>query len=318
MSLRYAFFAVIGLLTYPHIAFAQFPAKPLRLVVTVAPGGGIDVIARLIAPRLGEALRQPVIVENRPGANGLIGIEFVSKAPPDGYTLLLDSRAVSIHPSTTREIPYDPLKGLEPVAQILSLPYVVVINPKLEARNIRELIDLVRKSPGKYNYAQAGTSTRLSGESFRLRSNIDLAFIPYKGAVPASQSIVTGESHLSILDPVSVGPHIASGRLRALAVTTAKRFSLLPDVPTMQEAGMPDYLEIGWYGVFTSGGSPSAIVSRLNAELNKVVMLPDLAPKIAALGMEPVAVSQEAFVAFYRSELARWKDVVTRAGLPLE
>ena len=314
----YILLSLFALSTGMDDSWSQYPARPVRIVVSVAPGGGIDVIGRLIAPRLSEALRQPVLVENKTGANGIIAVQAVSSALPDGTMVLLESRAIAMHPATNGQLPYDAAKGLEPVAHILSLPYVVVVNRDLGVRSIGELIEYAKKNPGKLNYAQAGTSTRLSGEAFRLMAAIDIAFIPYKGAVPASQAVLSGESHLSILDPVTVVPQVASGRLRALAVTSVKRFSLLPDVPTMQEAGLPRYVEVGWYGVFAPGGTLSTIVKALNAELNRVVMLPDLAPRISSLGMEPVAISQEAFAEFFRNEMLHWKDVVSRANLPLE
>ena len=210
-------------LATPFAAHADYPERLTRIVSPFSPGGGLDIVARLIAPKLSEAYRQPVIVENRTGANGLIAIEHVSKSPPDGYTLLIETLGVSIHPAVVKNLPYDPVKGLEPVAQLLSLPFVAVVNPKLEARNVRELIELAKRNPGKLNYAQGGMSNRILGELPRLETNTEFTFVPYKGSNPAIQAVLSGESDLIITDSITVAPHIASGRLRALAVTSPTR-----------------------------------------------------------------------------------------------
>ena len=311
-------FASIAVAAAAVQAHAEYPDKLTRIVSPFAAGGGLDVVARLIAPKLFDVYKQPVIVENRTGANGIIAIEYVAKAAPDGYTLLIDTLGVSIHPAVVRNLPYDPIKGLEPVTQLLSLPFVVVVNPKVDARNVRELIGLAQKNPGKLNYAQGGMSTRMLGELFRLHTNVEFTFVPYKGSGPATQSILGGESDVTITDSITVAPHIASGRLRALAVTSPNRSRMLPAVPTVRESGVPAYAEVVWYGIFATGGTPAGVVRRLNAELNKIVIMPDVSVRFADLGAEPVTSTPEAFSELFRSQLARWKDVAVRANLPLE
>jgi tripartite-type tricarboxylate transporter receptor subunit TctC len=306
------------LLLVPLAALAQYPDRVTRIVSPFSPGGGLDIVARLIAPKLSEAYKQPVIVENRTGANGVIAVDFVAKAPPDGYTLLIDTLGVSIHPAVLKNPPYDPLKSLEPVAQLLSLPFVAVVSPKVEAKNTRELIELAKRNPGKLNYAQGGMSNRILGELFRLQTGTEFTFVPYKGSNPATQAVLSGEADLIITDSITVASHIASGRLRAFAVTSPKRAASLPDVPTATEAGVPDYAVVVWYGIFAPGGTPPAVVRRLNTELNRIVFMPDVAARFANLGAEPVAATPEAFGELFRGQVARWKDVAMRAKIPVE
>ena len=308
------FAAIVLSFLFAGIASAQYPERPTRIVSPFSPGGGLDIVARLIAPKLSEIYRQPVLVENRTGANGLIAIEHVSKSAPDGYTLLIDTLGVSIHPAVVKNLPYDPIKGLESVAQLLSLPFVAIVNPKVEARSLAELIELARKNPGKLNFAQGGMTNRILGELLRLETKVDFTFIPYKGSNPATQAVLTGESDLTITDTLTTAPHIASGR----AVTGQKRSSMLPEVPTISEAGVPQYSAIVWYGIFAPGGTPPAVVSRLNAELNRIVTIPDVAARLAALGAEPVSNSPETFAQLFRSQMATWKDVAERARIPVE
>jgi tripartite-type tricarboxylate transporter receptor subunit TctC len=309
---------LLWLLLVPASALAQYPDRVTRIVSPFSPGGGLDIVARLVAPKLSEAYKQPVIVENRTGANGVIAIDFVAKSPADGYTLLIDTLGVSIHPAVMKSPPYDPLKSLEPVAQLLSLPFIAVVSPKVEAKNLAELVELARRQPGKLNYAQGGMSNRILGELLRLQTGTEFTFVPYKGSNPATQAVLTGEADLIITDSITVAPHIASGRLRAFAVTSPQRAVAFPAVPTVAEAGVPNYSVIVWYGIFAPGGTPGAVVRRLNAELNRIVVMPDVAARFATLGAEPVTTTPEAFGELYRSQVERWKDVATRARIPVE
>lgn len=297
-------------------ARAQYPERPIKLIVPYQAGGGTDIVARLLGPKLTETLKQPIIVENKPGAGGMIAVESVAKASPDGYTMLIDAPGVAMNPSLYRKVLYDPT-GLQPVAQLISLPFVIVVNPKVPVKTIKELIDFAKSRPGQTNVAAAGPSTQLAAEMFRLLANIDFTFIPYKGSAPASSSVVSGDTHAMFSDLPSVAQHVASGRLRAIAVSTGKRSPMMPEVPTAAEAGMPEYVVASWYGTFVPGGTSPEIVSKLNAAFNRAVMLPDVSPRLANLGAEPVAQSVEAFSRFFLDELARWKDVVTKARLPL-
>ena len=305
------------LLLASPLAGAQYPERLTRIVSPFSPGGGLDIAARLLAPKLSEIYKQPVLVENRTGANGQIANEFVAKSPPDGYTLLIDTLGFAVHPAVTRKLPYDP-GTMEPVAQLLALPFVIVVNPKVPAKNVLELVEHARRNPGKLNFAQGGLTNRILGEQFRLQTNTEFTFVPYKGSNPATIAVLTGESDLTITDSATVAPHIASGKLRALAVTSPKRTALMPDVPTVGEAGVPGYEVTVWYGIFAAAGTPPAVVRRLNAELNKIVMMPDVAARFTALGAEPVASTPEAFAALVRSQMATVKDVATRAKMPME
>ena len=309
---------LLGLLiVVPSAALAQYPERLTRIVSPFSPGGGLDIVARLVAPKLSEIYKQPVIVDNRTGANGQIAIEYVAKAAPDGYTLLIDTLGFTVHPAVTRNLPFDP-NTIEPVAQLLTLPFVIVVNPRVPAKNVAELIALARHDPGKLNFAQGGLTNRILGEIFRLQTSVEFNFVPYKGSNPTTMAVIAGESDLTITDSATVAPYIAAGKLRALAVTSAKRSAMLADVPTVAEAGVPQYAITVWYGIFAPAGTPPAVVRRLNAELNKIVMMPDVAARFATLGAEPFATTPEAFGAMVKSQMATMKDVATRAKMPME
>ena len=305
------------LVAVPATVPAQYPERATRIVSPFAPGGGLDIVARLLGPRLTEAYNQPVVVENRTGANGQIANDHVAKAAPDGYTLLIDTLGFTVHPAVTRNLPYDP-GTMVPVAHLLSLPFVVVVNPKVAAKNVAELIDIARRDPGKLNFAQGGLTNRIIGEMFRLQTGVEFTFVPYKGSNPTTLAVLAGESDLTITDSATVAPHIAANRLRALAVTSPRRSPLLPDVPTVVEAGLPQTAITVWYGIFAPPGTPPAVVRRLNSEFNRIVMLPEVATRFAALGAEPVATTPEAFGAMVKSQIVTMKDVATRAKMPVE
>lgn len=301
----------------PLVTLAQYPDRVTRIVSPFSPGGGLDIVARLIAPKLSEVYKQPVIVENRTGANGQIANEHVAKSPPDGHTLLIDTLGFTVHPAVTKNLPYDPSK-MEPVAQLLSLPFVIVVNPRLAAKDVPQLVELAKRAPAKLNFAQGGLSNRILGEQFRLHTGVEFTFVPYKGSNPASTAVVSGESDLTITDSPTIAGHLGSGRLRALAVVTPKRSALLPEVPTVEEAGVPGYAVTVWYGIFAPAGTPPLVVKRLNAELNRIVMMPDVAARFATLGAEPVATTPEAFAALVRSQMATVKSVAERANIQLQ
>ncbi len=304
-----------GLILPAGPASAEYPENPIRIIVPYQPGGGIDMVARLIGPRLSDTLKQPVIVENKPGASGMIAAGTVAKASPNGYTILIDAPGIAMNPALFRKVPYDPIQDIEPVAQLISLPFAVVVNPNVKAVNIRELIALAKHVPGQLNVASSGPTSRLAGELFSLQASIKVTFIPYKGAAPASTSVLSGETQLMFSDLPSVAQHVRSGQLKALAVTGAQRSNLMPTVPTVKESGLESYEVVSWYGIFAPAGTPRNVVARLSKELGRIVFLDDISERLSTLGGEPVSTTPAQFAAFYRDEVRRWKEVVQRANL---
>jgi len=303
-------------LAVPAAGWAEYPDRMTRIVSPFSPGGGLDAVARILAQPLSESYGQGVIVENRTGANGQIANEYVARSPADGYTLLIDTLGFTVHPAVTRNLRYDPA-AMVPVAQLLSVPFVVVVNARVQAKDMGELIALSKRSPSKLNFAQGGLTNRILGEQFRLQTGTDFTFVPYRGSNPATMAVLSGESDLTITDLATVVPHLASGKVRLLGVTGPKRLAMIPDVPTMAEAGVPSSLTV-WYGIFAPPATPPAVVKRLNAELNKIVMTPAVTARLQALGTEPVATSPEAFATLVREHMAAVKEVVSRSDIPVE
>lgn len=298
-------------------AMAEYPERPIRIVVPYAAGGGTDINARMLAAKLSAMFKQPVVVENRPGASGMIGDEVVAKSAPNGYTVLIDTPGTVMNPLLFRKAPYDPMKDLIPVAQLIAFPFVVVVHPGVPAKTLPELIAYLKRKGRQVNVATPGTSTQLGGELFRLLAGVELTFIPYKGSAPAITAMLAGDTQLMFADIPSVAHHIAGGRLRALAVTSTKRAAMLPDVPTAREAGMKDYIFISWNGTFVAAGTPPDIIAKLNAAFSRAVVEPDVVAALAKVGAEPTPASVEEFTRFYRDEYARWTDVVKRAKVPV-
>lgn len=297
---------------------AAWPDRPVRLVTPFAAGGGTDIVARLIGPRLSETLRQPVIVENRAGANGVIGLRHVAAAAADGSTLLLDAPGIAMNFSLLREPMYDPLRDFEPIAQILSVPFVIVVPPNLPARTLAEFVAMAKARPGALNVAAGGPSTLLAAQLFRLQAEIDLTFVPYRGSAPAAAATMAGEVQIMFSDFPSVAGQLAGGALRALAVSTEARSPLLPEVPTAREAGMPDYVVDIWYGLYAPRGTPGPVVERLHTEVSRIVQLPEVRERFATLGATPVVTTRDAFRAHLAREVERWRDVVVRGGIRQE
>jgi tripartite-type tricarboxylate transporter receptor subunit TctC len=308
--------AVIAAATMSLPAIAEYPERPVKIVVPYQAGGATDILARLLAQKLSEEFKRSFIVENKTGAAGMIGVTAVATAPADGYTILVDAPGVVLNPSLYRKISYDP-KDLQPVAKLIEVPFVIITNPNVPIRNVTDLADYARKNAGKFNVASAGNSTQLAGEVFRLMANVEFTFVPYKGAAPAGLSVVSGETEVMFSDLTSVAQLIKGGRLRAIAVAGERRSPMLPEVPTARETGMPDYVVSQWFGALVPAATPPDIVRQLNTAINRVIMQPDFVAALANLGAEPVASSVEGFTKFYRDELVRWKDVVARAKMPL-
>jgi len=298
-----------------------YPTKPIRWVVPFAPGGTTDILARTVGEKLAIALGQPVIIENKPGAGGGLGATYTAKAAPDGYTIMGGTISThAINASLYKDLQYDPVKDFVPIMLIARVPNLLVINPKIPANNVAELIALMKANPGKYTFASSGngTSQHLSGELFKTMAGVDMQHIPYKGSPPALQDVVGGAVSMTFDNITTAWPLAKNGNLRALAVTTAKRSSVAPDVPTLAESGLAGY-EIGsWQGVFAPAGTPPAIIKRLNTEMVKILNMPDVREKLVGLGAEPVGNTPEEFSVLVKAEVVKWADVVKKSGAKVD
>ncbi|TAK80643.1 MAG: tripartite tricarboxylate transporter substrate binding protein [Betaproteobacteria bacterium] len=295
-----------------------YPSKPVRLVVTFPPGGSTDTVARIFAPRLGERLGQPVVIDNRPGAGGAIGIDATLKSPADGYTIVLAAAgALTIIVHFPNRPAYDPTKDLAPITMIGTSPFLLVSHEETTARKV---IDEAKANPGKLAYASGGNGTamHLSGEMFKLMAGIDLIHVPFKGSGPAVTAAAQGQPPLAFADITSALPLLKSGRVKAVAVLSKERSSFLPDVPTLAESGVPGYEAIGWFGLLAPAGTPAPVVSRLAAETVAVMRQPDIKEKLAAAALEPWVTTPEEFLTFMRTETAKWGRVIRESGAKLE
>ncbi|TMG98488.1 MAG: tripartite tricarboxylate transporter substrate binding protein [Betaproteobacteria bacterium] len=303
-------------------AFAQtWPAKPIKWIVPFAPGGTTDILARTIGEKLTVALGQPVIIENKPGAGGGVGAEFTAKAPPDGYTIMGGTISThAINASLYKSLPYDPVKDFVPITLIARVPNMLVVNPDIPAKNVTELITLLKANPGKYSFASSGngTSQHLSGELFKSMAGVDMQHIPYKGSPPALQDVVGGQVAMTFDNITTAWPLAKGGKLRALAVTTAKRSAVAPEVPTLSESGLAGYEVGSWQGVFAPASTPPAIVKRLNVEIVKIINMPDVKEKLIGLGAEPVGNTSEEFGALVKTEVVKWAEVVKKSGAKVD
>lgn len=302
-------------------AFAQaYPGKLVKLMVPFPPGGGVDTLARIVQAKLAEGLGQPVIVENKAGAAGQIGVDSVAKSSADGYTVLIGSPgAMSVAPSLNPKLPYRPLNDLAPVTQGVLISNVLVVNPSLPVKNVAELIALARSQPGKLTFASGGTgsSPHLSGELFKLMAKVDILHVPYKGTSPALNDVVGGQANMFFSDPSALNL-VKAGKLRALAQTTAKRSPSIPDLPTVAEAGISGYSATNWYGFFVPAGTPAPVIERLNAELVKALNAPEVRSRLVAAGMDPAPSTPQQLGAFLKEDIARWARVVEAAKITLE
>ena len=312
-------FAALVLLAAAGSAHAQgWPARPVRLVAPYAAGGPIDISARLLAPKLQDALGQPVVVENRPGAGGNIGADLVAKSAPDGYTLVIGAIAThAINPWLFAGLPYDPVKDFRHVALIVQVPNVLVVNNELPARSVKDLVALAKERPGKLDFASGSTGStgHLAGEMFKLITGTYMVHIPYKGAALAVTDLMAGRVHLMFDNLASALPNVKAGKVRALAVTTRQRSSFLPELPTLDEAGLKGFDMTTWWGIMAPAKTPDAVVQRLNAEIFKALELPDVKERLRAMGSETPAVrTPGAFSAFVAAELKTYGELVKRSG----
>lgn len=291
-----------------------YPSRPIRTIVPYAAGGGADALARLIGPRLAERLGQQVIVDNRPGGNTVIGTDAAAKAKPDGYTMVFVTITHAVNASLMKKLPYDSVKDFTPVIQIYAQPLVVVTHPSMPLKSIRQLIDLARARPGQIGFASSGDggAPHLAGELFKKLTNVDIVHIPYKGAGPASIDVVGGHVPLMFGPIVTVLPHIKSGRLNALAVTTSRRIQALPHLPTVTESGVPNYDISSWTGVLFPAGTPQEIVERINSEMQRILETPAAREQLTAEGTEIIGGSAADFARFIRAEIDKWATVLKK------
>jgi tripartite-type tricarboxylate transporter receptor subunit TctC len=315
--------AAIGVLAAAAQANAQpaaWPTKPITLVVTYPPGGGADAMARLIAPKLGEALGQNVIVENRPGAGGQIGAAFVAKATADGHTLMLDASSFAVNPSLYPKLPYDSSKAFRAIGLLAQFPNVVLVNAQFPAKSVAELTALARARKNAVSYASSGNGSaqHLAGALFESAAKVDMVHVPYKGGGPALNDVIGGQVPLFFGNLASTLQHVQSGKLRALAVTSAKRSSMLPDVPTLAEAGVQGAEIYEWNALFAPGGTPEPVVQKLNAALHKAVEAPDVKARITQLGGEPQRTTPDAAQKFISDQTSLWARVIKDRNITIE
>ncbi len=315
---------VLGvLLCFNGFAFAQepkFPTKPIHMVVGYAPGGGSDIMGRLIAPYITEAMGQPVIVENRPVAAQNVAAVYIARSPADGYTLFMSSAALGVNVSLYAKLNYDPIKDFAPIAVFASSPNLLLVQPSFPAKNAAEFIALIKKNPGKYNYSSSGTGStqHLSGEMLKLMTNTEITHVPYKGTSPSMTALASGEVDFSFSNIPAAQPMLSAGKIKAIGITSAKRSALFPELPTMIESGLPGFVTQTWYGLLAPAGTPPSVVNALNAVVVKAVQKEDFRAKLAHLGADPIAESPEFFHKFLLEEIDRWSKVVKAAKLKVE
>jgi len=310
--------AAVGALLIPLCASAyaaDYPQRPIRLIVPFAAGGGLEITARSIGQKLTEKRGQSIVIDNRPGAATIVGSEIAAKASPDGYTLLMITTTFAINPSLYGKLPYDPVREFAPVTQINSVPNILVVNPSIPAHTVRELIALAKAKPGQLNYASAGsgTSPHLAAELFKTMAGIEMTHIPYKGIPPAVTDVIAGRVTMLMTTTISAAPHVKSGRLRALAITSPKRLAAMPEVPAIGET-VPGYEADAFQGMVAPAGVPREIVRQLADDIAAIVRLPDIRERIIADGAEPIGSTPEAFSVFLKKEMLKWGKVVKESG----
>jgi tripartite-type tricarboxylate transporter receptor subunit TctC len=305
-------------MSLPVFGQTAYPTKPIRLVVPFVPGGSTDLIARIMGQNLQETLGQQVVVENRAGAGGNIGVEYVAKSPPDGYTLVFGHVGTfGFGPSLYQKLPYDPIKDFAPIVLFAMVPNMLVVHPALPAKSVKELIALAKAHPGQLNYGSSGngSASHLATEYFKLLSKTNITAIPYKGTGPLVTDLIAGQTSLTTTGVPPLYPFVQAGRLRGLAVGSVKRLALMPDLPTIAEAGVPGYESSTWFGPLAPAKTPREIVVRLNTELLKILQRPDVRTRFAAEGIEALGSTPEEFGAYIKAEIDRWGRVIKAAGI---
>jgi len=313
--------AVAALCLGPMAQAADYPSKPIKMVVPYAPGGGADSVARIVAKKASEGLGQGIVIENKGGAGAILGTEQVAKAEPDGYTLLLgQSGPISINPAVYKDLPYDPVRDFVPITMTTGYPYVMVVNAELPAKTLEEFVVLAKSKPGALNYGSTGVgaANHLVAELFNSKAGIQMTHVPYRGTAPAVADLVGGQLSVVFADPVSALPHIKSGKLRALAVTSLDRSPVAPEIPTVAESGYPGFEALAWHGILAPAKTPPAVIKKLNEEFVKALADPATRELLAKQAMQPVGNTPEAFAAFIGKDLATWKAVAAAANVKVE
>ncbi len=314
------FLALVALCAAAAGACAQaYPSKPIRMVVGFPPGGGNDIIARMVGSKMQEAWGEPVLIDNKPGANSIIAAEYVAKSAPDGYTLLVNATGgMSVNPVLYAKLPYDSLKDFVPISMVGVFPLVLVVHPSLPAGSVTELVAYARANPGKLDYSAGSTAFQVATEMLKQMTGTDIRHIPYKGSAAAIAAVIAGDVQMTIVDTPPLVAQIKAGKVKALGVTAAKRAASMPELPTVAESGVPGYEMVLWIGVFAPAGTPREIVSKLNAEIVRIVRLPDIRAELAGMGVDPVGNTSEQMAEWIRREIARFGPVVKAANIQAE
>lgn len=312
--------ALVAFLPAPATFAQAFPTKPVRLVVTYPPGGGADLMARLVAPKMAEALGQPVVVENKAGASGQIGAGEVARAAPDGYTIMLDAANFAVNPSLYAKLPYDPAKAFAPVGVLALYPNMLVVTPSFAPKSVKELVDLAKSKPGTVAFASSGNGSaqHLAGELFKQKAGVDLTHIPYKGGGPAMNDVMGGQVPVFFANVASGLGHVKGGKLRAMALTGAKRIAALPDIPTMAEAGVPGYEVYEWNGIFAPAGTPAPVIAKLAEAVQKAMASPEIRERVATLGGEIAPQGPKEAEKFIREQAEMWARVVKAGNIKVD
>lgn len=303
-----------------NAAEPRYPLRPVRIIVPQSAGGSTDLVARAVAQRLGEALKENVVVENRPGAGSLHGTEAVAKSAPDGHTLLVVAASFTINPSLRKSLPFDPVRDFVPVSQLVTLPHILVVHPSLPVKSVKELVALAKAKPGQLNFGSSGiaTSTHLAAELFMHHADIKMVNVPYKGGAPGMTALLSGEVHLYFATISTALPHIKAGKLRPLGVTSAKRSTAAPEFPTIAEAGVRGYQHQSWVGMLAPAKTPRPVVTRLNTEVVRIVQTPDMKTLLLREGLEAAGDTPEEFEKDIRDEIAKWQKLTKAAGIKPE
>jgi tripartite-type tricarboxylate transporter receptor subunit TctC len=310
--------AGLTLLSAAAGAAENYPSKPIRMIVAVPPGGPADTLARLVSPKMTESLGQTVVIDNRPGANGNIAYEMAARAAADGYTFVLAAAGIAINPSLYREVRFDPVKDFAAITQGISVPNILIVHPSVPATSVKELIALGKSKPVNFASAGTGSSGHLAVEQFKIMSGMSLTHIPYKGGAPALAELIGGQVQALFSLALVATPQVKAGKVRALAITSARRSRVAPDLPTVAELGFPGFEVIGWFGWLLPARTPDAIVTRLNAEIVKVLRSAETQDRLVALGSDPVGNAPREFAAFVSAERDKWAKVIKQAGIKLD